>query len=180
MRVPQPPRGWGQAQRYREKLHQKLRRGLHRGSSEACSDPTYLTPCGVALPEKASRTSRSWTGGLGAWRTPALFCYTLLKPSLFIRVRGIGSLRRPDAGSWIRPRNIRSAGLGPALSTLEAVVIIWRCTGAMQCYKPGCELRHNGVLRSSIAEVCLATFGQQARSYKSRQGMFSSLTRWVT
>src|SRR5215216_6221366 len=42
------------------------------------------------------------------------------------------------------------------------------------------ELRHNGVLRSSIAEVCLATFGRRARSYKPRQGMFSSLTRWLT
>ena len=30
-------------------------------------------------------------------------------------------------------------------------------------------------LRSSIAEVCLATFGRRARSYKSRQGTFSSL-----
>jgi hypothetical protein len=41
------------------------------------------------------------------------------------------------------------------------------------------ELPLYGVLRSSIAEVCLATFGRRARSYKSRQGMFSSLTRWV-
>src|SRR5215217_9744827 len=71
MRVRQPPRVLGQAQRYRETLHQKLRRSLHRGSSEACSEHTHLTPCGAALPEKTSRASRSRTGGLVSAKHPS-------------------------------------------------------------------------------------------------------------
>lgn len=51
--------------------HQKHRRSLHSGSSQACSEPTHLTPCGAALPEKTRRASRSRTGGLGFAKHPS-------------------------------------------------------------------------------------------------------------
>ena len=75
---PQPPAGAG-----RETLHQKLRRSLHRGSSEACSEPTHLTILTMWGRGSQRRQVGPAAQGPECWGAPsisALFCYTLLKP----------------------------------------------------------------------------------------------------
>ena len=74
------------ARRCRETFHQKARRRLHRGSSQACSEPTHLTILtmwGRGCQTRQVVPVAQGPEGCAAWRAPALFCYTLLKPPLF-------------------------------------------------------------------------------------------------
>jgi hypothetical protein len=81
--------------RRRGTFHQKLRWSLHRGSShacsEVCSESTHLTILTVLGRGSQRRQVASVAQGPEGWGAPsisALFCYTLLKPSSFTRVRG--------------------------------------------------------------------------------------------